>query len=278
MGTIAFRRKAADRAMKWAFFLCAFLVILPLFLIFFDLLIKGGKELRWTLLTDLPQPVGEPGGGIANGIAGTFVITLLTMTWSVPVAVMCGIYLAEYGRGTLASAVRFAVDTLTGVPSIIMGIFGYILIVLPMKRFSAWAGAAALSMIFIPVVVRTTEDMLRTVPTTVREAALALGIEQWKTTLYITVRTASAGILTGILLAMARIIGETAPLLFTTLGNQFWQTRLDQPMAAMPLQVFSYAISPYEDWHDKAWAGALVLITMVLLINIVARYLTREKR
>jgi phosphate transport system permease protein len=147
-----------------------------------------------------------------------------------------------------------------------------------MKRFSAWAGAAALSMIFIPVVVRTTEDMLRTVPTTVREAALALGIERWKTTLYITVRTASAGILTGILLAMARIIGETAPLLFTTLGNQFWQTRLDQPMAAMPLQVFSYAISPYEDWHDKAWAGALVLITMVLLINIGARYLTREKR
>jgi phosphate transport system permease protein len=277
-GTISFRRKAVDRGMKWAFCLCAFLVILPLFLIFFDLLAKGAKELRWTLLTDLPHPVGEPGGGIANGILGTFVITLLTMTWSVPVAVMCGIYLAEYGRGTFASAVRFAVDTLTGVPSIIMGIFGYLLIVLPMKRFSAWAGAAALSMIFIPVVVRTTEDMLRTVPATVREAALALGIEQWKTTLYITVRTASAGILTGILLAMARIVGETAPLLFTALGNQFWQTKLDQPMAAMPLQVFSYAISPYEDWHDKAWAGALVLITMVLLINIGARYLTREKR
>ncbi|TRZ99622.1 MAG: phosphate ABC transporter permease PstA [Deltaproteobacteria bacterium] len=264
--------------MKWAFVLCACLVILPLFLIFFDLLIKGAKELRWTLLTDLPRPVGEAGGGIANGILGTVVITCLTMSWSVPIAVMCGIYLAEYGRGKFASAVRFTVDTLTGVPSIIMGIFGYILIVLPMKRFSAWAGAAALSMIFIPVVVRTTEDMLRTVPTTVREAALALGIERWKTTLFITVRTASAGILTGILLAMARIIGETAPLLITTLGNQFWQTRLDQPMASLPLQVFSYAISPYEDWHDKAWAGALVLITMVLTINIVARVLTREKK
>lgn len=277
-GTITFRRKAVDRVMKGLFCLCAFLVVLPLFLIFFDLVLKGARELRWSLLIDLPRPVGEAGGGIANGILGTIVITLLTMVWSVPVAVMCGIYLAEYGRGKLASSVRFAADTLTGVPSIIMGIFGYILIVLPMKRFSAWAGAAALSMIFIPVVVRTTEDMLRTVPTTVREAALALGIERWKATLRITVRTAWPGILTGILLAMARIIGETAPLLITTLGNQFWQTRLDQPMASLPLQVFSYAISPYNDWHDKAWAGALVLITMVLAINIGARVLTREKK
>jgi len=276
--TITFRRKAVDGTMKALFFLAAILVILPLFLIFFDLLIKGGKELKLTLLIDLPHPVGEPGGGIANGIVGTLVITLLTMLWSVPTAVLCGIYLAEYGRGKFASAVRFAADTMTGVPSIIMGIFGYILIVLPMKRFSAWAGAAALSMIFIPVVVRTTEDMLRTVPHHVHEAALALGIERWKTILYIVVRTASSGILTGILLAMARIIGETAPLLFTALGNQFWQTRLDQPIAAVPLQVFTYAISPYEDWRDKAWAGALVLITMVLLINIAARVLTREKR
>ncbi len=264
--------------MKALFCLAAILVVLPLFLILFDLLIKGGKELKLTLLIDLPHPVGEPGGGIANGIVGTLVITLMTMLWSVPTAVMCGIYLAEYGKGKFASAVRFAADTMTGVPSIIMGIFGYVLIVLPMKRFSAWAGAAALSMIFIPVVVRTTEEMLRTVPTTVREAALALGIARWKATLRITVRTAWPGILTGILLAMARIIGETAPLLFTALGNQFWQSRLDQPMAAVPLQVFTYAISPYEDWHDKAWAGALVLIMMVLVINITARVLTRQKR
>jgi len=278
MTTIGFRRKAVDAGMRWTFYLCALLVILPLFLIFFDLLAKGAKELRWTLLTDLPRPVGETGGGIANGILGSFVVTLLTMAWSVPMAVMCGIYLAEYGRGRFASAVRFAVDSLTGVPSIIMGIFGYILVVLPMKRFSAWAGAAALTMIFVPIVARTTEDMLRTVPRSVREAALALGIERWKTTLHIVVRTASAGILTGILLAMARIVGETAPLLFTVLGNQFWQTRLDQPMAAMPLQVFSYAISPYADWHDKAWAAALVLITLVLVINIGARVLTRERK
>jgi phosphate transport system permease protein len=277
-GTIAFRRKATDRIMTGLFTLCALLVILPLFLIFFDLLIKGAKELKLTLLIDLPHPVGEPGGGIANGIVGTLVITLMTMLWSVPTAVMCGIYLAEYGKGKFASAVRFAADTMTGVPSIIMGIFGYILLVLPMKRFSAWAGAAALSMIFIPVVARTTEEMLRTVPTTVREAALALGIARWKATLRITVRTAWPGILTGILLAMARILGETAPLLFTALGNQFWQSSLDQPMAAVPLQVFTYAISPYEDWHDKAWAGALVLITMVLVINIAARVLTRQKR
>jgi phosphate transport system permease protein len=278
MHTIAFRRRAADRVTKVLFALCAVAVVLPLFLIFFDLLWKGARELKWTLLTDLPHPVGEPGGGIANGILGTLTIAGLAMAGGIPIAVMTGIYLAEYGRGKFASAVRFAVDTLAGVPSIIMGIFGYVLWVLPMKRFSAWAAASALAMIFIPIVVRTTEEMLRTVPASVREAALALGIERWKTTLFITVRTATAGILTGILLAMARIIGETAPLLFTALGNQFWQTGLDQPIAAVPLQVFHYAISPYDDWHAKAWAGALVLIGMVLLISAGARYLTRVKK
>ncbi|MBI5575966.1 MAG: phosphate ABC transporter permease PstA [Deltaproteobacteria bacterium] len=278
METIAYRRKAADRAAKTMFAVSALLVVLPLFLIFFDLLWKGARELKWTLLTDLPHPVGEPGGGIANGILGTLTIAGLAMAGGIPVAVMCGIYLAEYGRGKFASVVRFGVDTLAGVPSIIMGIFGYLLWVIPMKRFSAWAGAAALAMIFIPVVVRTTEEMLRTVPQSVREAALALGIERWKTTLFITVRTATAGIVTGILLAMARIVGETAPLLFTALGNQFWQSGLDQPIAAVPLQVFNYAISPYDDWHDKAWAGAVVLIGMVLLISIGARYFTRVKK
>jgi phosphate transport system permease protein len=278
MESIAYRRKAADRVTRVLFALSALLVILPLFLIFFDLLWKGARELKWTLLTDLPRPVGEPGGGIANGILGTLTIAGLAMAGGIPMAVMAGIYLAEYGRGKFASAVRFAVDTLAGVPSIIMGIFGYVLLVLPMKRFSAWAGAAALAMIFIPVVVRTTEEMLRTVPQSVREAALALGIERWKTTLFITVRTATAGIVTGILLAMARIVGETAPLLFTTLGNQFWQTGLDQPIAAVPLQVFNYAISPYEDWHEKAWAGAVVLIGMVLVISVGARYFTRVRK
>jgi len=278
MESIAYRRRAADKAARVLFALSALLVILPLFLIFFDLLWKGARELKWTLVTDLPHPVGEPGGGIANGILGTLTIAGLAMAGGIPMAVMAGIYLAEYGRGKFASAVRFAVDTLAGVPSIIMGIFGYVLLVLPMKRFSAWAGAAALAMIFIPVVVRTTEEMLRTVPQSVREAALALGIERWKTTLFITVRTATAGIVTGILLAMARIVGETAPLLFTALGNQFWQTGLDQPIAAVPLQVFNYAISPYEDWHDKAWAGAVVLIGMVLVISAGARYLTRVKK
>jgi phosphate transport system permease protein len=277
MKTIAFRRRATDRIMKTLFLLSVFLVILPLFLIFLDLFWKGAKELKWSLLTDLPRPVGEPGGGIANGILGTLTLAGLAMAGGIPLAVLSGIYLAEYGKGVLASLVRFAVDLLAGVPSIIMGIFGYILWVLPMKRFSAWAGASALAMIFIPIVVRTTEEMLRTVPVSVREAALALGIERWKTTLFITVRTASAGIITGILLAMARILGETAPLLFTALGNQFWQTGLDQPIAAVPLQVFSYAISPYDDWHDKAWAGAVVLILMVLVLSIGARVLTRER-
>jgi len=278
MTSIALRRRVTDRAMKYLFFLSAFLVVLPLFLIFFDLLWKGAKELKWTLLTDLPHPVGEPGGGIANGIVGTLTVAGLAMGGGIPLAVLSGIYLAEYGKNVLASAVRFAVDLLAGVPSIIMGIFGYVLWVLPLKRFSAWAGASALAMIFIPIVVRTTEEMLKTVPVSVREAALALGIERWKTTLFITVRTASAGIITGILLAMARIVGETAPLLFTALGNQFWQTGLDQPIAAVPLQVFTYAISPYDDWHDKAWAGAIVLIMMVLVLSMGARFLTRTRK
>lgn len=278
MHAIAFRRRAADRIAKTLFAACALLVILPLFLIFFDLLWKGARELRWTLLTDLPRPVGEPGGGIANGIAGTLTIAGLAMAGGIPLAVMAGIYLAEYGRGRFAFTVRFAVDMLAGVPSIIMGIFGYVLWVLPLKRFSAWAGAAALAMIFIPIVVRTTEEMLKTVPTSVREAALALGIARWKTTLHVTVRTASAGILTGILLAMARIVGETAPLLFTALGNQFWQTGIFEPIAAVPLQVFNYAISPYEDWHDKAWAGAVVLIATVFCISAGARWLTRIRK
>jgi len=275
--SVAFRRKAADRTAKVLVAAAALLVVLPLFLIFFDLLWKGARELTWSLLTDLPRPVGEPGGGIANGILGTLTVTGLAMAGGIPMAVMSGIYLAEYGRGWFASAVRFAVDMLAGVPSIIMGIFGYVLWVLPMKRFSAWAGASALAMIFIPVVVRTTEEMLRTVPLPVREAALALGIERWKTTLFITVRTAAAGILTGILLAMARIIGETAPLLFTALGNQFWQAGLDQPIAAIPLQIYTYAISPYDDWHAKAWAGAVVLILMVLSISVGARLLILKK-
>lgn len=278
MHAIAFRRRAADRAAKTLVAACALLVVLPLFLIFFDLLWKGARELRWSLVTDLPRPAGEPGGGIANGIAGTLTVAGLAMCGGIPLGVMSGIYLAEYGRGRFASAVRFAVDMLAGVPSIIMGIFGYVLWVLPLKRFSAWAGAAALAMIFIPVVVRTTEEMLKTVPTSVREAALALGIARWKTTLFITVRTASAGILTGILLAMARIVGETAPLLFTALGNQFWQSGIFEPIAAVPLQVFNYAVSPYDDWHDKAWAGAVVLIAMVFFISAGARWLTRIRK
>jgi phosphate transport system permease protein len=278
MESIALRRKLTDRTMKLLFLLAAVVVVMPLFLIFADLLWKGAKELKWSLLVDLPHPVGEPGGGIANGILGTLTISGIAMAAGIPIAVMTGIYLAEYGKGWFASIVRFCVDTLAGVPSIIMGIFGYVLIVLPMKRFSAWAGAAALAMIFIPIVVRTTEEMLKTVPQPIREAALALGIERWKATLHITVRTAWSGIVTGILLAMARIVGETAPLLFTALGNQFWQTRLDEPIAAVPLQVFTYAISPYDDWHDKAWAGAVVLILMVLAISLAARFFTREKK
>jgi len=275
--SVSLRRRVVSGAAGAFFALCALLAILPLFLILFDLLRKGAAELSWSLLTELPRPAGEPGGGFANGIAGTLTLAGLAMAGGIPMAVMSGIYLAEYGRGTLAAAVRFAVDVLSGVPSIIMGLFAYLLWVVPMKRFSAWAGAAALAMIFIPLVVRTTEEMLRTVPVAVREAALALGIARWKATLFITLRTAMGGIVTGILLGMARIVGETAPLLFTALGNQFWQSGLDQPIAALPLQVFAYAVSPYDDWHAKAWAGALVLIAIVLVLGLAARSIAGKR-
>jgi phosphate transport system permease protein len=265
--------------MTGVFALCAFVVVLPLFLIFADLVVKGAGALSPALVTELPKPVGEEGGGIANGILGTLTLAGLATAGGIPIAVMTGIYLAEFGRGgRFASAVRFAVDTMAGVPSIIMGIFGYALLVLPLGHFSAWAGAFSLGMIFVPVVVRTTEEMLKTVPQTVREAALALGIAHWKATLFIVVRAALPGIVTGILLATARIAGETAPLLFTALGNQFWQSGLSQPVAAIPLQVFNYAISPYEEWHRLAWGGAVVLILLVMTIGISARVLTREKR
>jgi phosphate transport system permease protein len=264
--------------MTGLFALCAFLVVLPLFLILVDLLVKGAGSLTLSLVTELPKPVGEEGGGIANGILGTLTVAGLAAAGAIPVSVMTGVYLAEFGRGRFASAVRFAVDTMAGVPSIIMGIFGYTLLVLPLGHFSAWAGAFSLGMIFVPVVVRTTEEMLKTVPRTVREAALALGIAHWKATLFIVVRAAAPGIVTGILLATARIAGETAPLLFTALGNQFWQSGLSQPVAAIPLQVFNYAISPYEEWHRLAWGGALVLILLVLVVSVSARVLTREKR
>jgi phosphate transport system permease protein len=257
--------------------LSAVVTLLPLAFILAFLAYQGIASINWDLFTQMPAPVGEPSGGMANGIMGTLILIGLASFIGVPVGVASGVYVVENGHTRLAWTARFLADVLNGVPSIVIGIYAYTLVVLPMRGFSALAGGLALGVMMIPVVLRTTEEMLRLVPASLREAALALGIPQWKVTVRIALRTARAGIITGIMLAVARIAGETAPLLFTAFGNQFWSTRLDEPIAALPLQIFTYAISPYETWHAQAWAGALVLVGLILIISVVARALSRGR-
>ena len=256
---------------------CALLVIAPLGLIFYHLLQSGIGSVNWAFFTQLPKPVGEVGGGMANAIVGTLELLGLAALIGVPVGVLGGIYLSEYGSLQLNWWIRFGADVLNGVPSIIWGMVVYALVVLPMKRFSAGAGGIVLGMMMIPLIMRTTEEVMLLVPNGYREAALALGIARWRTIVQIVVRTALKGIITGILLALARVAGETAPLLFTAFGNRFWNHRLADPIAALPLQIFSYAISPYEDWHRQAWAGALVLLLFIAIINVGVRVLTRDR-
>ena len=256
---------------------CALLVIAPLGLIFYHLLQSGIGSVNWAFFTQLPKPVGEVGGGMANAIVGTLELLGLAALIGVPVGVLGGIYLSEYGSLQLNWWIRFWADVLNGVPSIIWGMVVYALVVLPMKRFSAGAGGIVLGMMMIPLIMRTTEEVMLLVPNGYREAALALGIARWRTIVQIVVRTALKGIITGILLALARVAGETAPLLFTAFGNRFWNHRLADPIAALPLQIFSYAISPYEDWHRQAWAGALVLLLFIAIINVGVRVLTRDR-
>jgi phosphate transport system permease protein len=254
----------------------AILVLVPLMAIFVYLLIKGVGALNWAFLTQTPKPVGEPGGGMANAIVGSGVILLIASAIGIPLGIGAGIYLAEYGRGRLGDLVRFTSDVLNGVPSIVMGIAVYSLIVVPQKHFSAFAGGVALAVMMIPTVARATEEMLLMVPNNVREAALGLGIPKWRTTLSIALRTASAGVITGCMLAFARVAGETAPLLFTAFGNQFWNKNPNQPTAALPLQIYTYAISPYDEWHRQAWAGALILILMIVGAVAAVRLTTRS--
>ena len=250
---------------------CAMLALVPLISILAYVVSQGISSINWEFFTHLPKPVGEDGGGMANAIVGTLLLVALSCAWAVPVGVFGGVYLAEYGNGKAASVIRFTADVLTGVPSIVIGLFAYTLLVLPMKSFSALSGALALGFMLIPTVLRTTEEMVRLVPMTLREAALALGISRFRATLNIVIATAKSGILTGILLSVARIAGETAPLLFTAFGNRVWSHDAFEPIAALPLQIFVYAISPFEDWHRQAWAGAFVLISMVLSLTIVSR-------
>lgn len=266
-------RTFADRLATVAAVASTIIVVTPLVAIFFYLMYKGASSLNLAFFTQVPKPVGEPGGGMANSIIGSGVLLGIASLMGVPIGIASGIYTAEFGRGTrLANMIRFTADVLNGVPSIVMGIAVYSLIVLPQKHFSALAGGVALGIMMIPTIARTTEEMLLMVPLNVREAALGLGVPNWRAVLSITLRTASPGVITGCMLAFARVAGETAPLLFTAFGNQFWSTNINEPVAALPLQIFVYAISPYDEWHRLAWAGALVLIVLIVVSVALVRY------
>jgi phosphate transport system permease protein len=258
-------------------FVSAVLVITPLGLVFFHLVVNGASSLNWDFFTKLPAPVGAVGGGMANAIVGSLELLALAGAIGIPIGVLGGVYLAEYGSARINSVLRFLADVLNGVPSITWGVVVYGMVVLRFKGFSTYAGGLALGLIMIPLILRTTEEVILLVPNGYREAALALGVSRWKTIVHIVMKTASKGIITGILLALARVGGETAPLLFTAFGNRFWNHSLSQPIAALPLQIFTYAISPYDDWHRQAWAGALVLVTGVFCVNVLVRILTRGR-
>jgi phosphate transport system permease protein len=270
-------RRIVSGGMIGLTYLAAILATLPLMLILVHLIAKGASSLSLDFFTHMPKPVGEPGGGMANAIVGTLLLIGIASMIGLPVGIGAGLYLAEKRTTPLALTVRFLSDVLNGLPSIVIGIFAWEFLVRPIGHFSALAGGVALGAMMIPLVTRTTEEMLLTVPTSLREAALALGYPKWRTSISVVLRTALAGIATGALVAVARIAGETAPLLFTAFGNQFWSTSVREPIAALPLQIFAYAISPYDEWHRLAWAGALVLISLVLVISIAARVVTRSR-
>ena len=271
------RRRGMSILMVTLTCVAAAMAVVPLVLILAYLLKQGAGALSLDFFTKMPKPVGEAGGGMANAIVGTLILIGIASIVGLPVGIGAGLYLAERRGTRLANLVRFLADVLNGLPSIVMGIFAWQLLVRPVGHFSALAGGAAIGAMMIPLITRTTEEMVRTVPQSLREAALALGYPRWRTSLQIVLRTALGGIVTGVLVAVARVAGETAPLLFTVLGNDFWSTKITQPIAALPLQIFTYANSPYDEWHALAWAGALVLIGLVLVISVVARVVTRSR-
>ena len=268
-------RAVADDAVTALSILATVIVVTPLVAIFAYLVYKGASSLNLAFFTQLPKPMGESGGGMANAIVGSGVLLAVASAIGIPIGIGGGIYLAEFGRGTkLANAVRFTADVLNGVPSIVMGLAAYSLVVVPQHGFSAFSAGVALAIMMIPTVCRTTEEMLLMVPHAVREAALGLGVPNWRSVLSITVKTASPGIITGSMLAFARVAGETAPLIFTALGNPFMSTSLNHPIEALPLQIYVYALSPYDDWHRLAWAGSLVLIVLIVLAVSLVRWVT----
>jgi phosphate transport system permease protein len=270
----SWKRILVDRLATLGAMSAALLVMAPLVAILVYLVIRGAGALNWAFLTHAPKPVGEVGGGMGNAIVGSALILGISSLIGIPLGIGAGIHLAEYGHGRLSTLVRFVADVLNGVPSIVMGIAVYALVVVRQKHFSALAGGVALGIMMIPTITRTTEEMLLMVPRSIREAALALGVAEWRSVIWVTLRTALPGVITGIMLAFARVAGETAPLLFTAFGNQFWTLRLNQPIAALPLQIYAYAISPYEEWHRQAWAGALVLIAIIMGTVLVVRLVT----
>ncbi len=270
------RRKVTNRLMCALLGVAALVAIGPLVSVFAYVVEQGFSSVNWDFFTQLPKPVGETGGGMANAVLGTAILIVLASSVGVPVGIGAGVYLSEYGRGKTAYFLRFAVDLLTSVPSIIVGLFAYAVLVMPLKRFSAFAGGAALAVIMIPTVARTTEEILKLVPGHIREAGLALGLPRWKVILRIVLRGSMGGVVTGVMLGVARVAGETAPLLFTAFNNRFWNRGLDQPIASLPVQIYTYAISPYEDWHRQAWAGALVLVCFVFLLNVATRLALRR--
>lgn len=264
-------RKVVNVVMLSLTGVCALFTVSVLFFILGYLLWYGGKSLNWAFFTKLPTPVGETGGGMANAIVGSGKLLLLASLVGIPIGLLGGIYLAEFGGRTFSFIVRYTTDLLNGVPSIVMGIFAYTVIVLPMKHFSAYAGGIALGIMMVPIAVRTTEESLRSVPVMLREGALALGTSKWRTVATVVMPAAMRGIVTGIMLTLARVAGETAPLLFTAFSNRFWSSGWDQPIASLPVMIYTYAIAPYDDWHRQAWAAGLVLLMLVLLANVGAR-------
>lgn len=270
------RRKLVNIVMLTLTGVAAFLVVVPLLLIFYHLLSAGAGAVNLDFFTQLPAPVGETGGGMANAILGTFLLVFYAGAMGIPIGVGAGVYLAEARRSAMANTVRFVADVMNGIPSIVTGIFVWAWVVVAMGRFSLLAGSIALAVMLIPMVTRTTEEIVRLVPKELKEGGVALGLTRWRTTLGIVLPAARSGILTGILVALARIAGETAPLLFTAFGNPFWESRLNEPVSALPLLIYQYAISPYDDWHRQAWAASLVLIGLVLLVSLTARFLIKN--
>jgi phosphate transport system permease protein len=266
-------RKTLNYVMLSLTGVAAFGVVSILFLVLGYLIWNGGTSLSWNFFTQLPKPVGETGGGMANAIVGSLKLLMLAAVMGLPVGLLTGVYLAEFGGKTFSFVIRYTTDLLNGVPSIVIGIFAYSLVVLPVKHFSALAGGVALGMMVIPVTVRSTEEFLKAVPGSLREGAMALGASKWKTIVTVVLPAASGGILTGMLLALARVAGETAPLLFTAFGNRFWSPGFEQPTASLPVMIYTYAIAPYDDWHRQAWAAGLVLLGLVLVANLGARLL-----